>query len=567
MAAYPPPTQNSAIFNPAYYTPSLTEGITQEEADKRYLRFPTAQGSETFGQITVNGLATFNTAQNGTSVSIEASGEADEALEMINTGITQSGTSVNTMNTTIINPNNDILMSDTSELQYDNFMNTNTTLIQTISSVDPQNPDRYYWFSRNNGVDTPLMRLGNTFNFYQNLNLPNFTFNTPITIPTPTLVPTMGWVQEYVDELDNNYAKLDDNGTNQTFVSPITFQGSNVSIGTNAPLRINNINTAEYFSLFVDPNPNYDITIYSNQTTNSGLTVRNPNNSFTINPTTGNVATFLNPIATSSGNSITSASALIGNSLQIVSSSATVNGNQIATVNQIPSLTNYAELSTPTLQTFTGPITFENTTLSDNVLPSNDNTANVATTKWVNTAIQNALAGLAPQIVSGTILAFGGTTAPTGYLLCNGASVSQATYANLYAVIGGTYHTNATAGNFNLPNLCGKTPFGSTNTNLTGITVDGGYSGTVYSPSIYGGNTYLSTSQAPNHQHYNNVGSSYVANATNATNTSVGGGSTRLVTANSYTVPTYSGDIFYGYNQGQAELYPPFCCVNYIIKY
>ena len=54
----------------------------------------------------------------------------------------------------------------------------------------------------------------------------------------------------------------------------------------------------------------------------------------------------------------------------------------------------------------------------------------------------------------GTISAYGGTSAPTGWLLCDGTSVSQTTYADLYAVIGCNF--GCSGGNFNLPDLRGR---------------------------------------------------------------------------------------------------------------
>ncbi len=61
----------------------------------------------------------------------------------------------------------------------------------------------------------------------------------------------------------------------------------------------------------------------------------------------------------------------------------------------------------------------------------------------------------------GSIMAYGGTTAPTGWLLCNGASVSRTTYATLYAAIGNNYGT-ADGSNFNLPDFRGRFLRGST---------------------------------------------------------------------------------------------------------
>lgn len=63
-------------------------------------------------------------------------------------------------------------------------------------------------------------------------------------------------------------------------------------------------------------------------------------------------------------------------------------------------------------------------------------------------------------IPSGTILPWAGSlsTAPTGYLLSDGASYPEATYPTLFAVIGTTY--GGGGGNFNVPDLRGRVPVG-----------------------------------------------------------------------------------------------------------
>ena len=55
----------------------------------------------------------------------------------------------------------------------------------------------------------------------------------------------------------------------------------------------------------------------------------------------------------------------------------------------------------------------------------------------------------------GTVVAYMGATAPTGWLLCNGASVSRSTYASLYAVIGNA-SGSADANSFNVPDFRGR---------------------------------------------------------------------------------------------------------------
>jgi microcystin-dependent protein len=61
---------------------------------------------------------------------------------------------------------------------------------------------------------------------------------------------------------------------------------------------------------------------------------------------------------------------------------------------------------------------------------------------------------------SGTITMYAGSTAPSGYLLCQGQAVSRTTYAKLYGVIGTTYGVGDGSTTFNLPNLKGNAPVG-----------------------------------------------------------------------------------------------------------
>ena len=78
-------------------------------------------------------------------------------------------------------------------------------------------------------------------------------------------------------------------------------------------------------------------------------------------------------------------------------------------------------------------------------------TAGDSSIKGANTEfVQNAIAQLVP---TGTILPFGGVTAPNGFLICNGSEVSRTTYANLFAVIGTRYGAGNGWSTFNVPNL------------------------------------------------------------------------------------------------------------------
>jgi len=64
----------------------------------------------------------------------------------------------------------------------------------------------------------------------------------------------------------------------------------------------------------------------------------------------------------------------------------------------------------------------------------------------------------------GIILPYAGSSAPNGYLICDGSAISRSTYASLFAVIGTTYGNGDGSTTFNLPDLRGRIPVGLHNT-------------------------------------------------------------------------------------------------------
>jgi microcystin-dependent protein len=61
----------------------------------------------------------------------------------------------------------------------------------------------------------------------------------------------------------------------------------------------------------------------------------------------------------------------------------------------------------------------------------------------------------------GLISAFGGTVAPDGWLMCDGAEKSRTVYADLYAVIDISFGAGNGSTTFNLPDLRGAAPAGA----------------------------------------------------------------------------------------------------------
>ncbi len=56
----------------------------------------------------------------------------------------------------------------------------------------------------------------------------------------------------------------------------------------------------------------------------------------------------------------------------------------------------------------------------------------------------------------GSILPYGGTTAPEGWLMCNGAPVSRESYPDLFAAVGTSFGAGDGSTTFNIPDLRGR---------------------------------------------------------------------------------------------------------------
>jgi microcystin-dependent protein len=125
------------------------------------------------------------------------------------------------------------------------------------------------------------------------------------------------------------------------------------------------------------------------------------------------------------------------------------------------------------------------------------------------TTLQAATKGYVDNLTgapAGVIMAFAGTTAPSGFLACEGQAVSQTTYAALFAAIGTTWDIGGEgAGNFRLPDLRGMFLRGA-GTNATGSS-----SGAVGQPvSDYAADTYLNhshTATSTDAGHIHSIGS------------------------------------------------------------
>jgi len=104
---------------------------------------------------------------------------------------------------------------------------------------------------------------------------------------------------------------------------------------------------------------------------------------------------------------------------------------------------------------------------------------------------------------TGIVVPWGSAVIPSGFLECNGASVSTSTYAALFAVIGYTY--GGSGASFNLPDLTDRTVVNKSNTKSLAQT--GGANTVTPTGNISGstGSTTLTTCQIPSHSHSSRV--------------------------------------------------------------
>lgn len=138
-------------------------------------------------------------------------------------------------------------------------------------------------------------------------------------------------------------------------------------------------------------------------------------------------------------------------------------------------------------------LTYNNATINGNVVVTDD-------------FYQSTNGVLTPLIPTGSIIQFGGSIPPTGWLLCNGQEISKTTYPSLYTVIGDLYGAPFFSTNFVLPDLRGRIPIGNGNLNGTGtpypLGTRGGSESHVITISEMPSHTHTGTiSEAGNHTH------------------------------------------------------------------
>lgn len=155
----------------------------------------------------------------------------------------------------------------------------------------------------------------------------------------------------------------------------------------------------------------------------------------------------------------------------------------------------------------------------------------------------------APIVVPpGAILAYGGSSAPDGYLMCDGSAVSRTTFADLFDVIGTTYGAGDGSSTFNVPDLRQRFPLGK------------GAAGTGSSLGSSGGDIdHVHT--GPEHAH---AAGELVTGAPSAT--AEGQAGTGFTVASSTHTHEVTGDTADAGTGDTGSANPPFLVVNYVIR-
>jgi microcystin-dependent protein len=87
-------------------------------------------------------------------------------------------------------------------------------------------------------------------------------------------------------------------------------------------------------------------------------------------------------------------------------------------------------------------------------------TATTTEINYLSGVTSNIQTQLANSVPAGAVMSFAMSSAPSGWLKANGAAVSRATYATLFAAIGTTFGAGDGSTTFNLPDMRGEFPRG-----------------------------------------------------------------------------------------------------------
>ena len=158
---------------------------------------------------------------------------------------------------------------------------------------------------------------------------------------------------------------------------------------------------------------------------------------------------------------------------------------------------------------------------------------------------------------TGVILPYGGTSAPSAFLLCYGQAISRTTYAALFTAIATTYGTGDGSSTFNLPDLrgrvvAGQDDMGGSSANRLTSPINGDTLGAAGGSQSH----TLTVAQTPSHSHGVYYHAGYHLAGTGIQG--AGGGDSITNVAGGTTNTSGSGQAHYNMQ--------PTIILNYIIK-
>jgi microcystin-dependent protein len=155
-------------------------------------------------------------------------------------------------------------------------------------------------------------------------------------------------------------------------------------------------------------------------------------------------------------------------------------------------------------------------------------------------------------VPTGTIFMWSTDTAPTGWVLCNGAAISRNDYSDLFGVIGTTFGNGDGSTTFNVPDLRGRMPLGQDD--MGGTSANRVTDANADSMGGSGGAEDVTLTEAQLASHNHTVSLSDAASTTQKINASRG-------QTLSYTIISGTS----GSDQAHNNM-PPYLTLNFIIK-
>lgn len=175
----------------------------------------------------------------------------------------------------------------------------------------------------------------------------------------------------------------------------------------------------------------------------------------------------------------------------------------------------------------------------------------------------------AAEVPTGSILPYGGSTAPTGYLLCDGSAVSRSQYAALFAILSTAYGVGNGSTTFNLPDLRQRFPLGKSTSGTgatlgsTGGTIDHSHAG----PSHSHGPSLLTIASSGAHTHTTGAPIETAADVQNGSGEAAAASPhTHNIASSGAHVHAITGTTDAGGTGNTGTANPPFSTVTYVVK-